>query len=351
MTMAVSRWLFAGIALLGVCAATSLGQETTLRRPPPPELESFLVMPRGDFFNAYLSGWATYNVMHRDWNTFKAAWVERGRAERIHVWQCRATARMQQQTARDYAPYADLYTHWAFLCTSAHKPADGELVWGEFDDPFINHLRQMRELVGTTPIVAVLLPDFGVESRRPAILEEVQWQFIAVAGCGYRGVLWPVPYNDTAMGDEFKQIGEQIKKYGRFMAQAQAVNWAKAAEDQPISSLACDDYLFVFLLNPAYMKFDPDGEAVSVPLDRPLCEGSVTLTLPAGLKVRRGRTLLGGNTLRVASEDGKTTIPFSFKTGGEMMIFALSGEAGLAAATQPTTKPAATQPADTEITR
>jgi len=347
--MPVSRWFFAGIALCGLCAPTSLGQGTTTG-PPPPELESFLAMPNAEI-NAYLSGWTRYESLHMTFEAFKAARAESGPGQRIHVSCCFGGMEERQRAARDFAPYADVFSYYVFLRPRAEKPVEGELLWGEFDNPFVNPVRQMRKLVGTTPIVAILVANFGVGSSRPAMVEEVQWQFIAVAGCGYRGVLWPVPYSKTTLGDDLKQIEERVKKYGRFMAQAQPVNWAKAAEDQPISCLACDEYLFVFLLNPVYMKLDADGKTVSAPFDKPLCEGSVTLALPEGLKVQRGRTLLGGNTLRVTSEEGKTTVPFSFKTGGEMMIFALSGEARFAVATQPTTKPAATRPADTEITR
>jgi len=278
--------------------------------------------------------------------TFKAALAESAPGQRIHVSCCTGSAMLQQQAASEFAPYADVFSYYAFLRTSADTPAEGELLWGEFNNPFINHLRQMRKLVGTTPIVAILHAKLGAGPGRPALLEEMQWQFIAVAGCGYRGILWPGPYTNTARADLFKQIEEQIKKYGRFMAQAQPVNWAKAAEDQPISSLACDEYLFVFLLNPAYMKFAADGKAVSVPLDRPLCKGSVTLTLPAGLKVRRGQTLTG-KALRLSSEDSRTRTQYSFKKGGEMLIFKLSGTIE-PAAPHPTSQPAATRPASVE---
>jgi len=353
MTMRIPGWLFAGIALFGLCAAMSLGQEATIRSSPP-ELESFLAMPLDDF-DAKLSssGWKTYYSAYVDLETVKAGCEELRPGQKVHVHECVETAKAQQQTARDFAPYADVYSYFAFVRTSADKPPEGELLWGGFDNPFINHLRQMRKLVGTTPIVAILVSNIGISllgdgSGRPAMFEEIQWQFIAAAGCGYRGVLWPVSYDNAAMGDDLKRIEERIKQYGRFVALAQPVNWAKAAENQPISSLACDDCLFVFLLNPAYMEFDVDRKTVSVPLEKPLCEGAVTLALPEGLKVRRCQTLLGRNTLRLASEDGKTTVQFSFKTGGEIMILALSGKAGLAAAAQPTTKPAAAQPANAE---
>jgi hypothetical protein len=353
MTMRIPRWLFAGIALFGLCAAMSLSQEATIRSTPP-ELESFLAMPLEDF-DAKLSSscWRTFYSAYVDLETVKAGCEKLGPNQRVHVHECVETAKAQQQTARDYAPYADVYSYFAFVRTSADKPPEDELLWGGLDNPFINHLRQMRKLVGTTPIVAILVSNIGISllgdgTGRPAVLEEIQWQFIAAAGCGYRGVLWPVSYSDIAMGDDLKRIEEQVKPYGRFVAQAQPVNWAKAAEGQPISSLACNDCLFVFLLNPAYMEFDVDGKTVAAPLERPLCEGAVTLALPEGLKVRRCQTLLGGNTLRLASEDGKTTVQFSFKTGGEMMILALSGRAGLAAAAQPTAKPTAAQPANVE---
>jgi hypothetical protein len=339
MTSSTSRRLFAATALVGLCASMSLGQEPTTR-PTPPELGSFLALSK-DAFKAQFLDWMTYDSGHVDIDEIRAELEKPKPGQKIHVNECFETADAQQQKAREFAPYADVFSYYAFVRTSADTPPEGELLWGEFDNPFINHLRQMRKLVGTTPIVAILASRLGMGPDRPAVLEEMQWQFIAAAGCGYRGVVWPASYDDAVIGEDLEQIEERMKQYGHLVARAQPVNWAKTVEGQPVSSLACDNHLFVFLLNPAYLTLGADGKTVAAPLERPLCEGVVTLTLPKGLKVRRGQTLLGGNTLRFASEDGKTAVPFSFRTGGEMMILVLSGKAGLAATTQPATTPAA----------
>lgn len=341
-----------GIVLLALCAGHVQGQGTTTR-PTPPEVEAFLVMSTPEF-DARLRSWTKYDIMHVDREQrvdreqAKVELLDARHAGFVYIYQCGPSAEIQQQTAREFAALVNGYVYWALRYNSNDKPPEGGLLWQGNDNPFLNHARRMRDICGATPIFAQL---HTIISGRPVLLEEVQWQFVAAAGCGYRGVLWPVTYGDVTWGEELKQIEEKIGKYARFLAQAQPVGWAKADNDQPISVLACDGYLFVFLLNPAYMTLGVDGRTVPAPLNRPACQGTVTLTLPRGLKVRRGQVLLGTMAPSLKAEGGKTTAQYSFKTGGEMLIFTLGGKiepGATAQLTESTTRPATTQPVTVE---
>ncbi len=321
------------------CAAMAVGQDTI--RPTRPEVQSFIVMTKQDF-EAKFAAWITYSIMHSPKDRLRTEWAASQPAGAIHIFQCGPTAGQQQEMVKEFARYADLFSYTAFRYPSNDKPAERELFWGNFTNPLINHARQMRKLAGATPIVAHLESSLGEPGARrlPVTLEEMQWQFIAALGCGHRGVVWSIPYEGVAWGNELKLIEDRIRKYARFLGQGQPVDWAKAPKDQPVSAIACDGYLFVFLLNTAYMAFGSDGKMKPAPLDKPVCEGSVSVILPASLEIRRGQALLGGGSLRLTTENGKTTARYSFRTGGEALVFMLSGRPDSA------TRPASTSAVD-----
>jgi len=326
------RWMLSALALVVTFVVDIASAQETTARPVQLEMESFFVATHQEY-RAKVADWKYYYIVDEDQEKLPIELAASRPAKPIHVHQCGGSSGIQQQTAKIFGPLADVYSYWALIFTSNDKPAEGSLIWPGMDNPFLNHARKMRELVGdNTPIVAYLF--FNVakgKEQRPALLEEMQWQFIAAAGCGYRGVLWPNAYEDTTLGDDLKQITVKANRHGRFLAQAKHIDWAKADKGQGISTLACDEYLFVFLLHPAYMTLDVTGNTVTIPLDKLTCEGTVTITLPQGLTIRRGQTL-EGKTLRLTKQDATTTVPYNFTSGGEMLIFTLAGKAEQAAA-------------------
>lgn len=344
--MRIPKRMVVECLVLGMCAAVVMGQQTI--RPTRPEMQSFFATTK-EKLDAKLSTWRFYHIMHSDREKLKAEWTVSPPTEPTRIYQCGPTASDQQDSAKAYAGYVDVFDYSAFVYTSNDKPDEKELIWPGYDNSFINHARQMRHLCGTTPVVATLRATVGSDQQqRPITLEEVQWQFIAAVGCGYRGVVWPVSYDDVTWGDELRQIEERIGKYGRSLAQAKSVNWAAAPKNQPASVLASEEHLFVFLLNEAYMTFDINGKTVVAPLEKHCCEGVVALNMPAGLKVRRGQAL-SGKALRLSSQDGKITVEYSFTTGGEMLIFALGGKAEPPVPVKDIVTPVVTQPNAKEV--
>jgi len=325
-------------------AGAVLAQEPTTR-PVQPEMKSFFVSTKGEF-DTKVADWVFHSIMYADWDKLEVELTTSRPARPVNIGQCGNTPGVQQQTAKRFGPLADVYYYWAFFYTTEDKPAEGSLLWPGMDQPFLNHARKMRELVGDTPIVAQLHAHVAKgKEQRAASQEEIQWQFIAAAGCGYRGVLWPDAHEHTAWGGEnLKQFAAKLHRHGRFLSQSKPVDWAKPdktqgasgqhAKSRGISALACDEYLFVFLLHPAYMNLDADGKTVTIPLEKPPCEGTVTITLPKGITIRRGQTL-EGKTIRLTTQDATTIVPYSFTSGGEMLIFTLAGKAEAADKTEP----------------
>ncbi len=341
MTETIFYWRRIVCVVLCGCTTISFGQETTIR-PTPVELQSVRILTQKES-SAWKSGWEIdINIFHMDDEgneEQKKAFAELATSrpsKTVHMFSCGSSAGAQQGGAKKCAPFADVYSYWAYRFGSNDSPAKGELIWGGYDNPYINHARRMRHIIGSIPIIAIL---HGTVCNRPVFLEEMQWELFASLGCGYRVVVWPIQkYKDIPWGDELKRIGNKIQKYDRSLANAKHVNWVKAEKDQPITALSCERYLFVFLLNKAYMSPDKDGNNVSLPLDKTLCEGYITFTLPAGLNVRWGRAL-AGNSLRITSKNGKTMSEYSFNSGGEMLIFSLDGRIELPATTQPSNQP------------
>lgn len=338
------RKMLVKVAVISLCAAMVHGQKKTIKLTPP-ELKSFKIVSGGGI-DSMLASWTTYNILHMDPDKVKAELTSPERPKKVHIYLCGNGAGVQQNTAKDLASYADVLSYLAFRYHSNNKPKEDELLWGGYDNPFINHARKMSQLVGVTPLFAYLSAAVDGNKRRPALLEEVQWKFIASLGCGYRCVEWPSSNNDAGLENEYAQIAKKIRPYCRSLVEAKPVNWATTKKDQPIMATACKRYLFVFLLNGAYMTLGEDSDTVVIPLEKASCEGIVTLSLPEGITVRRGVTLKG-KSLRLNREKGKITAPYSFNAGGEMLIFTLRKKTRRAPSTQPTTKPT-TQPANVE---
>lgn len=306
-------------------------------RPAHPEIGPFMVLTKAQWDYLTSKGWLHYHVMYLDREKLKQEWAVSRPAEGINVYQCLGGAQVQQETAREFGGLADVYSYDAFAFVSSEGPAEGETLWPGYDDPFINHARKMRNLVGSTPIMALLNGSMGLGTdTRQALPEEVQWQVFAALGADYRGVVWPGASLPVTWGEDCQRIGERIREYGPLLGAARPVDWAAAEAGQPVSAAACETKLFVFLLNPAYMTLDDDGQTVVAPLDKCRREGVVTLTLPPGVKVGRGQTL-GGKALHITIEADRTAIAYSFAGGGDMLILSLSGYP------RPASQPANTQ--------
>lgn len=307
-------------------AAVVMGQEAS--EPSRFELNSFVICtPEKIAEIRAAGGWTTYDIMHEDQDKVKAQ-LEATKGKRknpVEIYQCGNSPGSQQHVARKFSGLVDLYSYRAFRGTSTNRPSEDDVFWPGYDNPFINHAREIRKLAGSTPVIAYLTWTMKQDGqKRPTQLEEIQWQLIASLGVDYRGIHWDGVPEEMAGKNVLKEMVSGIEKYAPKLGEACPVDWVATTDGTPVSAKACKNYLFIFLLNPTYMTLKGDGKTVKVPLEGQTCTGVIEITLPDGVKARKVQAL-NGKTLRLKSNGKGAIVPFHFRGGGDMLILNISG--------------------------
>ncbi len=245
----------------------------------------------------------------------------------VYIYICdHLEARDQVRRIRLYGSgVVDMIVACPFSLPSTAAPSDTDLVWPGYDNGFINQLREARKAAGKTPFFSLVYlrrplskPTGGT---RHISLEEVQWRIIAAVGANCRGIILKhkAGFDRTPDAASLTQLVSALKEQSKEVGKAQLVDWVQATKGQPVSALASDKYLFVALLNSAYMTLSEDGGSVLYPTGAKRRAGRLRVLLPTGLSIRDGKTLLGKQVM-VTTIDREHVIDYEFKGGGEMLI-------------------------------
>ena len=288
------------------------------------ETSSFVIAPEMPF-RAYLRNTGVFiNAFHIPRPTEEM--IERLRShgddKRVSVIICRGN---QQEMMSAYRLVADLFIMESlFFKPSTASPADGELIWPEFDHPMINYLREIRHAgQGTRMIVAVPMTTrevWAAPRSRPESFEEFQWMTFAVIGANYQGILWGHERHEKWWARRLAEFEAALKRQVDGLAEARLVDWVSSPEGQPVSALASDGKLFVAVLNPNFMKVSPGGENIVLPLDNRRLEATVTITPPDGHEIVEGRTLDGGR-LDLTGSERQVETTYRYRGGGTLLTF------------------------------
>lgn len=264
---------------------------------------------------AATKGWKMFNIMHVDQAEVPAVAASLKDFQFIRVFQCGGSAAIHQQNLKTFGPLATLYTYWSFRNVETKKPQGGELLWPGLDHPFVNQLREMRKIATGTPLMGIINENIGLGSqKRQATAEEIRWQAVAILGADHRAAIL------SGGADDLRNL---LVPYARVFVEAYPVDWASAADGQPLSAKAAEDVLFVFLLDRRYMKLESDGQTVQSPTEDPICKTSIHIALPQGLHVRRA-LCAGDKIVPYTASAGSVAITREFKGGADVLVLQLS---------------------------
>ncbi len=249
-------------------------------------------------------------------------------------------ARVASETVKKTVQRADEIGIRVFNHAVLGRPKPGCRIWPGYDNPLINNLRELRMATAGKPTYATI-PYYsgqvpGIRGKRRIIFEEYKWMVLAAIGAEYDGILWGHGYTPTGHAKQLPRLEGLLVAYAEDLGQARIVGWASNAtvSGQAVSVLSSRRKLFVVLLNKDYMAIGEDRETITFPLEESACEGAVTITPPAGVSVKSGKTLYGMH-VPVAQDGRSFVVKYSFSGGGEMLILNLSGDAGKSIATTP----------------
>jgi len=235
------------------------------------------------------------------------------------IWICRLN---QLHTLRQFAPLVDRVVINPFVVKSQTGPKYGDSIWLNFDHPFINNIRQIRQNSDNKKLLGCIdlrgEPSYFGERR--ASLEEIKWMLYALVGGNFQGIVYrqSVPWPNR-----IRQLAAGLKKYADDLGQTQSVRWLTASQGQPVSAIKSPQMLFVVLLNPEYMKFSQDGRNIILPLESPKCQGLLELRPPENTDIISASTI-SGRSLALEHNDEGFRVKFNFVGSGEILIFSLS---------------------------
>ncbi len=248
---------------------------------------------------------------------------------------------------QEAALWADEMGVYGFSDWSVNKAKPGCRIWPSYDNPLINHLRDLRMASIGVPTYAIVPFSAnvgviaGIPDGRKVVFEEQQWMVLAAVGANFQGVLWAADQKPPKHAKRLTRLEESLLEHARDIERAVPVGWAKCKKSQPLSALASDKKLFVVLLNQAYMMPADDGKSIALPLEDPRCQGEVVVTPPSGVSVK-SCTSLHGRAIPVSQSGRDFSAAYSFTGGGEILIFDLSAKAAA--------PPAASQRRNTAVT-
>ena len=245
--------------------------------------------------------------------------------QRSAIWVCRSN---QADTLSKFAPLVDEVYINPFAVSDTRQPDPQQHIWRSLDHPSINQIRRLRSLAPDTRLIACI----NIEGeprcwkKRAASFEEVQWMFYAVIGAGYKGIVLRGDVAACPFAPQLRNLEKEIMRFASDLGVAQPVAWVTGPREQPVSAVRSDKMLFVALLNPSYVQIDHDKQTAVLPVKPGLCEGVVDCRLPSGLKIVSGATL-SGEPLKLDVNDSLVKAPYSFRSGGEIIVLRLAGNA------------------------
>ncbi len=220
-----------------------------------------------------------------------------------------------------------------FIYTHAEGPVDGDAVWPSWDHPVLNELRFIRQQTGPKRLLACVdLRGEPLLFHRPASVEEAEWMLCAVVGSDYDGIVVRERNSEhDREGAQGNSLGENprirallgnLRAHSRELAAAEPVAWVSASNrGVPLAGLRHGNTLFVVLLHPALMKAERP-KPMPLPLLAEPAEGEL-LVVPDRVRVANARMLCGLRVESVTDASGACRVPFSFETGGQILLFDL----------------------------
>ena len=237
----------------------------------------------------------------------------------------------QDEALKQFTPLADQITIMPFANASPNGPKDGEMIWPNYDNPFINRLREIRTKTTGKKLLADIFTGprpkrktWGIDTtKRSFVFEEIQWKIYASIGAFFHGLLWQSEHNLTPWANRLLEIESALKVYRHDLGLSRPVGWIKSTANQPISARASQEKLFIVLLNPDIMKVGADGKTISLPLESTARKGEIIINQPEGCYIDSGEYLFG-KPLRLKRTENEVRVEYFFKGGGEMLIFHLN---------------------------
>ena len=253
------------------------------------------------------------------------------------IWVCRAD---QTNTLRKFAPVVDRIVVNTFALTSNLGPKKGDPIWPKFDHPFLNHIRELRNIAGKKNLLGCIdvAGESGYFKDRSISFEEIEWMVYALVGANYQGIVWRGNLDSLSWGNRLHQLESSLGQYSDTLGVAEVVNWVTTSTKQPISALITKNYLFIVLLNTEHLKLSEITKRVVLPLDTPDCRGSLSIQLPKGIRIISGKTL-SGLPVKITHQDKSIQIPYHYRGGGEIIVLSLTHETTTTSQTQQEAQP------------
>jgi hypothetical protein len=312
-------------------APASPGPAPGARRGHP-----FVAMADGMFqAQVRASGGMLVNAMYltRPWREVAAELVSNPPAQKVTVFQCRGP---QDEVLEAFRPVADQFIIFLFQHAGLRGPGPDDRVWPGIDHPLLNRLREVPPQAGKARVHAIIhvlgeeTSVWGLDEKRGIRFEEVQWMVVAVMGGDYGGFLWRTDVNISPWPDRLRALETAIRANAEDLGNASAVvGWVEGPPGQPLTTRCSDKKLFIFLLHPDYMSFDPGGRSIREPVEARDCQGQVVIHPPEGWRVESGRCLSGA-TLKLDRDGAVLRTRYCFRGGGEILILDLKGSPTIA---------------------
>jgi hypothetical protein len=245
------------------------------------------------------------------------------------LWVCRAGVTSSLQY---FGPVVDqvVVNPFSLIEPAALDPESP--VWPRCDHPVLNFIRSLRAAAGDRRLVACLNVRGEKASfrKREASFEEVEWMIAALVGANYQGIVWRSSADLKGVFDgRLARRQEELQRFAQPLGQARNLDWAQGHGKAMVSATRSGDWLFVTILNGDYMRAGKD-RIVPLPLETRRTQGTVTLTLPAGVAAVKVMTL-AGDPVESERRDGKAEFRYSFGGGAETYVIQTSSS--------PTTRP------------
>jgi len=157
-------------------------------------------------------------------------------------------------------------------------------------------------------------------TKRPPSVGEIEWMVFAAIGAGFKGIVW---VEKAGLLGRLKSLQSSIEPFADELGTARHVKWGKSLEGHPISMIRSERHLFVVILNTMYLAGLEEKGPPLFPIASEPTTGRVSISPPTPLAIRSGKTL-DNTPITLNFEDDPVLIGYSFKNGGEMLIFELT---------------------------
>lgn len=234
------------------------------------------------------------------------------------IWVCRAN---QIKTLEKFSPLADRIFTNPVVHDSAISPGKKDKIWPYADHPILNQIRQIRTKAADKKLIACI--NMAGEpkrfQKRKASYEEIEWLVLATVGGNFQGIVWRGNPDALPCRSRLKHLEAGLMNYSVPLGAATPVRWAHASQNVPISVLKSKRFLFVVLLNPAYLCDVGFAKAPKLPLSDDPVKVDVCLDTPTNCKIVSAITL-DGQTVPFQMDQNTVKLSPSFHGGGEILI-------------------------------